>query len=422
MNRNLTENQKDVCINAYLMSLAVFITTLPIPILNLIANLFYYISYRKNNYIIRWHTFNSFLSQIPLFFINSYVWYLVWEIIWGEIEISNLIISYFVIAFILNVGEIISSIICCIKVKQMKDVNIPLISPLSHIFCKKISWDKWEKTWEKADDIFFEYAKKAKGKLIKDTILILGLFIAIICCINIYNPKEKWNTPKVSLENYLSEYMYENTIENSLHENQDVQKRIQKIADLICTKNGLDSIKTYVVNKNEVNAFAYPGRNIAVYTKLISTCEKESELAAVMAHEIAHVEKKHVITSLKKNIGFSIIASVLFGDISQIITKITSNRLSQSCEIEADYFAIEYTHNAQYDPNGFISFMKIIDDESIDLPLNSILSTHPKTKDRISNAEKQIIAFETINNQTLLSENEWKQLKNKVDSEKASNK
>ena len=66
--------------------------------------------------------------------------------------------------------------------------------------------------------------------------------------------------------------------------------------------------------------------------------------------------------------------------------------------------------------------MKIIDDESIDLPLNSILSTHPKTKDRISNAEKQIIAFETINNQTLLSENEWKQLKNKVDSEKASNK
>ena len=59
MNTNLTEDQKDIAINGYLMSLAIFITTLPIPILNLLANLFYYFSYRKNTYIIRWHTFNS---------------------------------------------------------------------------------------------------------------------------------------------------------------------------------------------------------------------------------------------------------------------------------------------------------------------------------------------------------------------------
>lgn len=414
MNRNLTEDQKDIAINGYLMSLAIFITTLPIPVLNLLANLFYYFSYRKNTYIIRWHTFNSLLSQIPLFFINSSLWYLGWKIVWSEITISNTIIAYFCFALILNIGEILSSIICCIKVNQKKNLSIPIISPIAHLTCRKITWDKWEKTWKKADDFYLQFVESSKGKLVKDIVLFLMLSVVLIGSIKLFDPVEKFNIKTFSIENFLAETMYENSIKDDLIEDETAQQQLQYMVDFICKENGLDSINAYIIKKEEINAFAYPGRNIVVHNSLISTCQSESELASVLGHEIAHIEKKHVIESLKTNIGTSIIALAILGDYSNIITTISSNRLSQANEEEADHLAIEYINNAQYDPNGFISFMKIIDEKSIDLPLNSILSTHPRTKDRIKNAEKQIKSLEPKEPKNLLSENSWKRFKEKV--------
>jgi tRNA pseudouridine(38-40) synthase len=87
-----------------------------------------------------------------------------WKIVWSEITISNTIIAYFCFALILNIGEILSSIICCIKVNQKKNLSIPIISPIAHLTCRKITWDKWEKTWKKADD-FFEQVLNFDAKL-----------------------------------------------------------------------------------------------------------------------------------------------------------------------------------------------------------------------------------------------------------------
>ena len=98
MKYDLKDDEKDVITNSYLMSLAVFVTTMPIPVINLIANLYFYFTNRKSSYVIRWHAQNSLFSQIPLFFINSFTWYVVWQILWGEMKITDWVIAYLLIA------------------------------------------------------------------------------------------------------------------------------------------------------------------------------------------------------------------------------------------------------------------------------------------------------------------------------------
>ena len=93
MKYDLKDDEKDVITNSYLMSLAVFVTTMPIPVINLIANLYFYFTNRKSSYVIRWHAQNSLFSQIPLFFINSFTWYVVWQILWGEMKITDWVIA-----------------------------------------------------------------------------------------------------------------------------------------------------------------------------------------------------------------------------------------------------------------------------------------------------------------------------------------
>jgi hypothetical protein len=55
----------------------------------------------------------------------------------------------------------------------------------------------------------------------------------------------------------------------------------------------------HVINNNEVNAFALPGNHVVVHTGLIYSCDNPEELAGVLAHEIAHLEKRHVIERMR---------------------------------------------------------------------------------------------------------------------------
>src|SRR5699024_4511255 len=59
----------------------------------------------------------------------------------------------------------------------------------------------------------------------------------------------------------------------------------------------------YVVNNNAINAFALPGGYIGVNSGLIQATSSESELAAVMAHEIAHVTQRHIARQMQETKG-----------------------------------------------------------------------------------------------------------------------
>ena len=102
-------------------------------------------------------------------------------------------------------------------------------------------------------------------------------------------------------------------------------------------------INITVVNENVVNAFAIPGGQIVVFDGLLSKMTCKEELAALLAHEVAHVHHRHSLKSMCKSLAGALFVSLVFGDaegISSILVE-NSNALmdlsySRKLELEAD--------------------------------------------------------------------------------------
>ena len=161
-----------------------------------------------------------------------------------------------------------------------------------------------------------------------------------------------------------------------------------------------------VLNDQEVNAFALPGGYIYVTRGLLALAENEAEMAGVLAHEIGHVTARHTAqrysTAMATNIGLtglSILGSV-FGvpsGLGQIVSsgaQMALQQYSQGQELEADMLGVRYMSRAGYDPNAMTSFFKKLKAHSEleahqqgkDGVTHNIMSTHPRTEDRIQQA------------------------------------
>ena len=97
-----------------------------------------------------------------------------------------------------------------------------------------------------------------------------------------------------------------------------------------------------VIESPSINAFTLPGGNIYVYSGLINFCESPEELAAILAHEMGHAEKRHVVTKLAKELGVSILFTVISGGDGIMVGEIGRTALStffdREQEKEADDF------------------------------------------------------------------------------------
>ena len=170
---------------------------------------------------------------------------------------------------------------------------------------------------------------------------------------------------------------------------------IDSMLSLICTKNKIDrtKIKFHLLHKDEVNAFALPNNHLVVYTGLINACENEAELYGVICHEIAHMEKNHVMNKLVKEMGLSILISMSTGNgnsemIKGALKQLSSSAYDRKLETEADLTSVDYMVKAGIDPEPFANFLYRLSDESKNLPQQIYwISTHPESKAR---AEKII--------------------------------
>ncbi len=406
----MTETQKESAINGYLMSLAVFATTMPIPIINLFANIIYYLRRRKSQYISRWHSMNAFVSQLPLFFINSFTWYSVWRIAWGEWTLNNYLVAYYILAATLNIAEIVLSVICCIKVKNGKDVDWVIISPLCHIFCGKKSWDVWTMSWVPAEPVFFELAEKAKKQIVNHTLyLVGGLLVAFFCISKVLLSSEN-EYPRISMFDYIEEAVYNSQVNGHEVNDPKASKYLTDCVDHLRKANGIDSVTVYLVKSREVNAFAYCGRNLVVYTKLVETCDTENELLSVIGHELGHIEKEHVTKSVKKNMGIQILFAALGNNLSSLASDLTTNHLSRKCERQADALSVQYLYNADIDPSGFATFMKKILTGTFADNI-SFISNHPATQERIDESLERVAKLAPKEYKTVLTEEEWTEFK-----------
>lgn len=110
-----------------------------------------------------------------------------------------------------------------------------------------------------------------------------------------------------------------------------------------------------VLNTLDVNAYASPGGFIFVTKGLVKMCEDESELAAVLAHEIQHVDRKHALTALRRNNLIEAGSEWLKKDLdiaSRFIIGQMERGFDKGDELEADRHGILLLAKAGYDPTG----------------------------------------------------------------------
>ena len=176
---------------------------------------------------------------------------------------------------------------------------------------------------------------------------------------------------------------------------------ILQMFDQLCSANGIKSstIKIHVVENNEINAFAMPGRHLVVHTGLIDFVDHQEEITGVIAHEIAHIESGHVVKKLGKEIGLSVILNLTLGDIGgevvrNALSTITSTAYDRSLEKEADLKAVDYMLKAKMNPTYLASFLEKLDKQSQTPEVLQWVSTHPDSKERVRYINEKITLYE----------------------------
>jgi beta-barrel assembly-enhancing protease len=159
-----------------------------------------------------------------------------------------------------------------------------------------------------------------------------------------------------------------------------------------------------VIDSEEVNAFALPGGFFFVNSGLILKADSESELAGVMAHEIAHVAARHGTRNATRGelaqIGM-IAASIAIPytwtgyAVRQgmgMAIPMGFLTFSRANEREADYLGLQYMYKAGYDPTSFVDFFEKIASMEKRKPgtVSKVFATHPPTDDRIAASQKEI--------------------------------
>jgi len=151
-----------------------------------------------------------------------------------------------------------------------------------------------------------------------------------------------------------------------------------------------------VVQSNEVNAFALPNGQIVVYSAILNKMENYEELAALLGHEAAHVNKRHSIKMLCRNLAGYLMVSLLFSDVNGIMAVVADNAqqlhslsYSRKFEQEADKEGLKILIENNVNPNGMVKLFEQLEKENEFFALK-IMSSHPLTKERIENMQKII--------------------------------
>lgn len=181
---------------------------------------------------------------------------------------------------------------------------------------------------------------------------------------------------------------------------------VQTLANTIAANSDLKvPVKVFLLDSDEINAFALPGGFLFVDRGLIQKADTESELAGVISHELAHVSARHGARLMKKATIASIFyqaaqvaAVILTGGVAGIgmyyainygffglglLLDLTLLGVCRDYEMEADQLGVQYAWKSGYDPKGFITFFDKMASEKGFVRSASFFRTHPAFYERI---------------------------------------
>ena len=181
---------------------------------------------------------------------------------------------------------------------------------------------------------------------------------------------------------------------------------LQALADPLLASVSEDryTFQIHIVEDPTVNAFALPGGHVAVHTGLLLRADSPEEVAGVLAHEIAHVSRRHSLRQIISAVGLFTVVQAFFGDMTGIGAILADSgahlltlQFSRDFEREADDTGWGYLLETDINPRGMLSFFEKLHAEEKDLgaPASaqgylSFLSTHPTTNERIERLQQKL--------------------------------
>ena len=229
-----------------------------------------------------------------------------------------------------------------------------------------------------------------------------GIFILFYVGMNLLSEdkKTKWfySDEKISLISYEQEIALGELIDEYIIASQYKNPLTNKTIDSMMwavSKRLLEQIPTSeydynitILDNPQINAFTIPGGNIYVFSGLISFCDSPEQLAAVLAHEMGHVEKRHTVDRLAREFGLSVLFSIMAGGdtvlLSDLYQTLISSGFSRSQEKEADQFALNLLEDASISPKSIASFFRKLKRENLAYDEKiELVMTHPHNNSRI---------------------------------------
>ena len=204
--------------------------------------------------------------------------------------------------------------------------------------------------------------------------------------------------------------------EYGLYQNPQVEAYVREVGNRIvavCERKGIQ-YDFVVLDTPLVNAFAVPGA-VFLTRGILELIDDEAELASVIGHEVGHITGFHAVKLIQKQYGYGFLATfaavagtiytptmddprgyaAYYDTLYRGIGLVAAGFLSgygRQFELEADRSGLRYAGLARYGPDALISFFKRMDalarDEATGIEL--FLRTHPPTKDRISQAKREM--------------------------------
>lgn len=169
-----------------------------------------------------------------------------------------------------------------------------------------------------------------------------------------------------------------------------------------------------VLDSDEINAFATPSGLVFVTRGLVRCCRNEDALAAVLAHEIGHIQLRHGMQAIEKarvtealttlaaegakTFGSREVAALtqtFGGTITDITNTLINNGYARSSEIEADRAALVLLKRVGYNPNGLVDMLTVMK-KNLKTGGLDFAKTHPAPDDRIAEIQKDAPAYSVV--------------------------
>jgi len=184
-------------------------------------------------------------------------------------------------------------------------------------------------------------------------------------------------------------------------QDREVTRYMSLVGATVAQKSGRPGIpwQWIVLDSNVVNAFAAPGGYVHVTRGALAVIDSEAELAGVLAHEAAHITRKHTLKALQKSMGMELaqnkasfaVGSALFEAVADQAAKAVLAGFGQSEELEADQVGIEIAARVGYQAAGLTNFLGTLNTLTSGSSSSSALfRSHPETDERIKKLDKTI--------------------------------